>query len=358
MARFEQDESGSRQGFKPWKVLVVDDEPEIHSITRMVLQDMVFDGKGLELINAVSAKEAMNIVRETKEIAVVLLDVVLESDSAGLEVIKFIREELTDKSMRIILRTGHPGKAPEQEVFEHYEINDYQLKTDLTSIKLSTCVLAALRNYRDLLAKDITLRENEELLKEVHHRVKNNLQIITSLLSLQEKYIRDPLDRELFKESRNRIRSMALAHEKIYQEKNFSRIDLKGYFEKIGSQLLASYPKSEGRIHLRMDISSAAVSLNQVIPCGLVLNELLTNSIRHAFPQERTGFIRILFYQENGKNILDFSDDGIGLPEGSGLDSFEALGLKLVSNLLLQLSAELTLKNDPGAHFLIEFPIV
>ena len=134
----------------PWKLLVVDDEPEVHLITRMVLGDYKFDGRGLSILEARSGEEAKGILLAHPDISVILLDVVMETDHSGLDLVKWIRESLGNRLVRIILRTGQPGAAPEKQVILEYEINDYKSKTELTSIKLFTAVTSAIRAWRDL----------------------------------------------------------------------------------------------------------------------------------------------------------------------------------------------------------------
>ncbi len=135
----------------PWKLLIVDDEKEVHSITRLVLEDFRFDDRGLEFYSAYSAAEANNLLATHPDLAVVLLDVVMETDHSGLDVVRYIREELKNRFLRIILRTGQPGHAPESQVVLEYDINDYKEKTELTSQKLITTIISSLRAYRDLL---------------------------------------------------------------------------------------------------------------------------------------------------------------------------------------------------------------
>jgi len=133
-----------------WKVLIVDDEIDIHRVTEMALADFAFDGKTIEFINAYSGQEAMDIFATRQDIAVVLLDVVMESTDSGLKVVEYVRSELNNQAVRIILRTGYPGRSPEKEVIQNYDINDYRTKTELTSTRLYTSVTAALRSYRDM----------------------------------------------------------------------------------------------------------------------------------------------------------------------------------------------------------------
>lgn len=144
----DQEEAGDNDR---WKVLIVDDESEIHSVTRLVLDQLLFMGKGIQMISAHSGAEARQIISDDHEIGLILLDVVMETDHAGLDVVKYIREELKNKNVRIILRTGQPGQAPERDVIENYDINDYKNKTELTSEKLFTLTYAGLRSYSDIM---------------------------------------------------------------------------------------------------------------------------------------------------------------------------------------------------------------
>jgi response regulator RpfG family c-di-GMP phosphodiesterase len=157
----DTDEEIELQG--KWKVLIVDDEPEVHAVTKLALGDFVFQEKDLEFISAFDGEEARRMFLEHENIAVVLLDVVMETDDAGLKVAEFIRNEANNHFTRIILRTGQPGQAPERDVIINYDINDYKSKTELTSQKLFTVVLAALRSYRDI----IVIEENRQGLEKI-----------------------------------------------------------------------------------------------------------------------------------------------------------------------------------------------
>lgn len=135
---------------EPWKVLICDDEKEVHSITKAVLSDFVFDNRQLEFLSAYSGEEAIRMLKEHDDISLIFLDVVMETDHAGLDVVKVIRDEIKNSLIRIVLRTGQPGYAPEKEVIQEYDINDYKEKTELTDVKLFTTTIAALRSYKDL----------------------------------------------------------------------------------------------------------------------------------------------------------------------------------------------------------------
>lgn len=134
-----------------WKIIIVDDEPEVHSITKMVLRDYSFLKRGIDFVSAFSAEEAKKVLACEKDAAIIILDVVMETDDAGLRLVRYIREELENRIIRIIMRTGQPGKAPEKDIITNYDINDYKAKTELTSQKLFTTITTALRSYNDLL---------------------------------------------------------------------------------------------------------------------------------------------------------------------------------------------------------------
>lgn len=159
----DEDNQAREKGRKPWKILIADDEEEVHAITRMVLENFTFEGQGLELLSAYSGVETKEMLREHPNTAILLLDVVMEEETTGLEVARYIREELKNTFVRIILRTGQPGQAPERQVTMDYDINDYKEKTELTAQKLFTTIIGALRAYRDLR----TIEKNRKGLEQI-----------------------------------------------------------------------------------------------------------------------------------------------------------------------------------------------
>jgi len=179
----------------PWKLLVVDDDEEVHSLTKLVLADYNFDNKPLKILSAYSAREALEVLEREDDIALILLDVVMETDDAGLKCVKAIREDIRNHTVRIILRTGQPGQAPEQEVIVNYDINDYKAKTELTTRKLFTVVTASLRSYRHIktinhnrrgLENIITASGNLFELQSFSHFASGILSQLTSILRLDE----------------------------------------------------------------------------------------------------------------------------------------------------------------------------
>lgn len=147
----ETGDAGRARALDPWVVMVVDDDPAVHQVTQLVMADFEFAGRKLQFLSAYSGNEARDILRDRQDIALILLDVVMESEHAGLDVARFIREELGNTQVRIVLRTGQPGQAPEEHVIKTYDINDYKEKTELTKRKLITVFYSALRSYRDIV---------------------------------------------------------------------------------------------------------------------------------------------------------------------------------------------------------------
>ena len=213
-------------------------------------------------------------------------------------------------------------------------------------------VSAAIRDVSR--AKDIehqiraSLKEKEALLQEIHHRVKNNLQIIASLLSLQSGYIRDPLTLMQFQESQGRIRSMALIHEKLYQSETLASVDLADYVRTLANTLVRTYT-SNANVTLESRLEPASVSIDTALPIGLMLNELLTNALKYGFPNGRTGRLLVALGAEvDGQFTLRVQDDGIGLKPDFQLEQAKTLGLRLVRMFAKQLRAEVTVHSRPG----------
>ncbi|EMG37227.1 PAS domain S-box [Desulfocurvibacter africanus PCS] len=201
-----------------------------------------------------------------------------------------------------------------------------------------------------------SLREKEVLLKEIHHRVKNNLQTISSLLSLQAQVLDDPAVAELFRESQNRIQSMALVHERLYQADDLSSVDFDSYLSSVISFLMQSYRRSSSSVRLIKDLEDLALPVTVAIPCGLMVNELLSNSLKYAFPDGRAGTIEVSFRRDGDMYVLRVADDGVGLPPDIDPLDTSSLGLKLVLTLVRQLKGDLDIRPAPGASFHIAFP--
>jgi len=206
---------------------------------------------------------------------------------------------------------------------------------------------------RDQLRSE--LDEKEVLLKEIHHRVKNNLQVISSLLSLQSNYVRDTADAEIFRESQNRIRSMALIHEKLYQSGSVSRVDFPQYARSLATTLFRSYRSSESNVRLEVDFGDVALGIDAAVPCGLIINELLSNALKHAFPGGRGGTVYLALREQGGKTRLTVRDDGVGFPDRLDVRRPGSLGLQLVNTLVAQIGGVLEVDRSAGTEFSIAF---
>ncbi|MDI1448956.1 PAS domain S-box protein [Polyangium sp. 6x1] len=222
-------------------------------------------------------------------------------------------------------------------------------------------VAAAIRDIteRKLVEKKLraSLQEKEVLLKEIHHRVKNNLQIVSSMLNLQMGQITDPRALQLFKESQTRVRSIALFHEKLYQSKDLARVEIAEYLRGLATGLLYTYGVSPAHVALVLDAEGVPLGVDEAITCGLVVNELVSNAIKHAFPAERNGTVRVGLQRHGSEVVLEVEDDGIGFPPDVDFRDAGTLGLKLVCILAEQIHGTIDLERDGGTKFVVRFPL-
>jgi PAS domain S-box-containing protein len=205
-----------------------------------------------------------------------------------------------------------------------------------------------------------SLREKELLIMEIHHRVKNNLQVISGLLDLQARSSGNPELMEMFRESQSRIRSMALVHEKLYGSNDLARIDLAGYVRTLSQDLFQSYKINPGKIDLIIQTDGDVyVDINKAIPCGLILNELISNALKHAFPGDRHGELRIIIHEtENTEIEIVVRDNGLSLPDDVDIHQPRTVGLYLVNGLVKnQLDGQMEIRRDNGTEFRIKFPL-
>lgn len=274
------------------------------------------------------------------------------------------REELKEKAFRVFSKKQRFREFISRNIHKNYEL-----------IWLSRTGTPILDENGNLLGyrgadKDITerkkaedqirrsLKEKDVLLKEIHHRVKNNMQVISSLINLQARNIKDKGVLDVFKETQNRIRSMALIHERLYRSEDLASIDFGDYVSGITGYLFSSYGINSEVIKRKVDIKGISLDINKAIPCGLIVNELVTNSLRHAFPDARKGEIYVGIYKSDDKKFtLTVSDNGVGLPENFDIKKVDTLGLQLVLTLVEQLGGTLKLDTSGGTKFDIEFLI-
>ena len=200
-----------------------------------------------------------------------------------------------------------------------------------------------------------SLDEKVVLLKEVHHRVKNNLQIIASLLSLQSNQIDDEETLALFANSEHRVRAMATIHERLYLSQDLAKIDFGGYIEALVEGLIAGYKTSQN-ISLMTQVDDITLDLDQAIPCGLMINELVSNSLKYAFVDDRLGILEVRMSETADGYRLSVRDEGVGFPADIDFRKSPSLGLQLINTLTHQLGGNIDMKNEEGTEFIIEFP--
>jgi two-component sensor histidine kinase len=237
------------------------------------------------------------------------------------------------------------------------EIGLNPIETDEGPMVLSAIVDISDRKHKEQ-SIHAALKEKDVLLGEIHHRVKNNLQIVHSLLGLQSNNIGDETVLSMMRESQNRIRSMALIHQTLYESKDFARVDFRNFLDSLLPTLISSYGVGSERVKLSVQSIDVQLPINAAIPCGLVVNELISNSLKHAFPEDREGEISVqLAHQSPETVVLRVSDNGIGIPDKFDVEQTTTLGLQLVTMLVDQLGGELTIQRANPTRFSVSFPI-
>ena len=280
---------------------------------------------------------------------------------------RFFPLRVTKEDERIGLNVSEHGATT--ELLDMFRTMDSQARTRDLSLRVPvepfTEVGQIAEHYNwvmDALQKEAartesSLKEKEMLLREIHHRVKNNLQVISSLISLQSRYRKDDQAIEMAKESQNRIKVMALIHEKLYRSKDFANVEFNDYIKNLVNGLFTSYKVSSSRIVLKMDIENISLGIDTAINSGLIVNELVTNCLKHAFPEGRDGEIRIsLCTLNDGEMELVVSDNGVGMPESLDIKKAESLGLRLITNLTERsLHGRVNINRENGTEFRIIF---
>jgi PAS domain S-box-containing protein len=219
------------------------------------------------------------------------------------------------------------------------------LAYDITESKRAEATIAA------------SLREKEDLLKEIHHRVKNNLQITSSLLKLQCGRVTDEASRRALTEGEGRIRAIALVHEMLYRTADLSRIDFAEYVRRLVPQMARAQVPRSAEITVAVEIDDVRLHIEDAVPCGLLLSELVSNCFKHAFPGERRGHILVRVRAQDGAGLIEVLDDGVGLPPGLDVDNPDSLGLELVHRLTRQLQGSVTIRsNGAGTSVAITLP--
>lgn len=256
---------------------------------------------------------------------------------------------------------GHPT-GPDEFILNRKDGNQVtvEISTFPVKIKGKTVVLG---NARDITERKqaeekikASLKEKDVMLREIHHRVKNNMQIISSLLRLQSRNVKDETALDMFKVSQNRIRSMAFIHETLYQSEDLALIDFSDYIKRLITHLFSVYGTETKVPNLRLNVKDVYLDINRAIPCGLIINELVSNSLKHAFPDSRKGEITVeMRSDKKEKYTLIVKDTGIGMPKELDIQKTETLGMQLVNDLTEQIDGTIELNRIGGTTFSIMF---
>jgi PAS domain S-box-containing protein len=339
------------------KILVVEDEELIGQDIKILLEDLGYQVPYL----VPSGEEAISRAGEIRA-DLVLMDIMLEGEIDGIEAAHKINDKygipviyLTAYRNEEILKRAKQTEPyayivkpfEERELRTNIEIVLNRHKAEKERIKLTEITAK-----NEFLKK--SLKEQEILLREIHHRVNNNMQIISSLLSLQSTQVKDERDLDLFIDSLNRVKSMAKVHERLYQSDDLSSIKFAEYGSSMLTDLFSSHRTSPS-IRLNMDIEDVSFNMETAIPCGLIINELVSNSLKYAFPNGKGEItVSLMHYNEN-KFSLIIKDNGIGIPEDIDIKTTESLGFRLTNNLTQQLEGKILLDRSKGTKFTIIF---
>lgn len=449
----------------PWKILIADDAEDIHTITQLTLKDIQFQGAPLKFYSAFTAEETLKVLKQEPDMAVLILDVIMETPQAGLDIIQTIRQEMGLFDLRILLRTGQPDSLVEDQVMENYDINDFLDKNEMTVTKLRSALHTAIRGFmsfretrrtsllfeklstipallanqetrkvltnlgliqgRELLSffpefnlhlhqashhpetpvlwsrvfslsgeqtlvayiegapltlpseleqalsiwfhqlesalqqvaliqelrhhtleLSTSLLEKETLLKEIHHRVKNNLQILISLLNVHDKS-------QTLPDISNRIQAMALIHEHLYKSNSLSQVDLGLYLKQLSTTFMQSQD-APGTIEVILPPDPVWLNLEEILPCGLLTNELLTNAWKYAQPQSPKEPLQVSLSDDLGISV-SVQDHGPTLKKPKGSASEQGLGLELAQLLAQQLGGTLKISHRVGTLATLHF---
>ena len=298
---------------------------------------------------------------------------IIEVNKKGLSILGFEPDQITGKPLSLVV----PGTLPRHLLMDQIQKDGQPMiaesvltRKDGTTIPvlisgsrmpdemviLNIMDIGDRKKSEDQLQR--SLREKEILLREVHHRVKNNMQVISGLIELQSAQISDPETHRLFQESYERIKTMALIHESLYRSEDFARIDFSIYLDKLISYLLSSYGRTRDEISVDIRLQVIYMNMDIAVPCGLIANELISNSLKHGFPGGRRGTISIRL-ENAGEKECEFmvSDDGVGFPPGLDFRKTPSFGLQLINGLAShQMRGTVELRKGTGTTFVIRFP--
>ena len=327
-------------------------------------------------INAIFNSTAMLIWTVDKNMRVVAYNKVFadkhfkllgEEVSIGANFLKSVESKIAKEPFGMLNKYFQAAFAGEKQQFEGvlYSIDGEKkwmesflnpIYSENNEIKEISCLSHEITDKK-LIEEQMreNIHEKEILLQEVHHRVKNNLQVISSILNLQSSYVKDENSLNILRESQNRIKSMSFIHESLYQTKDFAHIEFSDYILSLSKNLVHSYSIAASRIKLITDFERTFLSLDQAIPCGLIANELISNALKYAFSDDEDGEIRLSIKEKKEMIEIIIADNGIGLPEGFDFENSDSLGLQLVYTLIDQLDATIKVDSSNGTKYFITF---
>jgi PAS domain S-box-containing protein len=385
--------------YKEWDLLVEEVRPDgeeriVHSEREVIFDErnnpVLMRGTVQDVTERKKAEEKIKILVNAVEssndaIMTGSLDGIVTSWNKGAEQIYgYSAEEILGQNASILEPEHLKGdiKRFNEKIKRGEKVKNYEtvrLRKDCTQINVSVTLSPVFDDSGRMIALSVVVRDITERIKaeksmakaedarkkEIHHRIKNNLQVISSLLDLQADKFNDPKVIEAFRESQNRVISMALIHEELHKEKGTDKLNFSEYLKMLAENLFQTYKLSSKNIRLNMDVEeNLFFDMDSAVPLGIIVNELVSNSLKHAFPDRDKGEIRIKLQREESEreDIINFimvnSDNGVGIPESIDIKDLESLGLQLVVSLVDQLDGELELKRTNGTEFTVRFTVV
>jgi len=292
---------------------------------------------------------------------IVLLDLGLPGEG-GVDTVRRVRK-LAPQVPLIVLTCRDDDAMVAEAMLEGAQ--DYLVKGQIEQRALPRALRHAIERFSMLTKAAHTnielerrVHEKDILLSEIHHRVKNSLQVVSSLLSLESARIQDPSINEVLQSTQNRIRSMALIHQTLYQSKDFARVDFNAFLLSFVPTLIQSYSVQPDQVSLTIHVAEVRLPIDAAIPCGLIVNELISNALKHAFPDGRKGTICISFTQDDDNHAtLSVADDGIGIPEEFSFERSDTLGVQLVYLLAGQIAGTVSCTRSAPTSFALRFPL-
>jgi two-component sensor histidine kinase len=349
-------------------ILLVDDQPSQLASHAAILRNL-----GERLVTARSGREALQKLMD-EDFAVILLDVNMP-DMDGFETASLIHQHPRFEQTSIVFVTA--AQATTLDRLKGYRLGavDYVEVPVVPEILRSKVAVFVdlnrkrrdLQRLNDALQAEIAQRRNAEeavrhsrekevLLQEIHHRVKNNLQIITSLLRMQSRAVQDPAFSDALRECQNRVASMALIHDKLYRARDLARVSFPEYVRDLTNNILTSYALPARSVRVKLDIDDLSLSLDCAVPCGLILNELMSNCLKHAFPVGHSGTVHVGFHTKAAEELcLVVQDDGVGMPADVDLEHTSSLGWRLIRALVQQLDGVVQCRTAGGTLVEIRF---